>query len=227
MQGYLLLCWSGPSRHRNQQHDSFADHVRDRDNGQGEGRGARRQATAAKPGRAMCRSPLDGAGNNCGDDNDSDGQGKLDWDEGTVEDRGRRVHNANNAESVEASGNHSRDGHGYGSVGSLRRSSSRGSGGSYHERLQRAADANADSDNNSAGPLAGHSVASCSPRVAMTRGQARQPRTGGETVNPSSTPPMSRESTLDPRFARLTRPRYSTHGWGACKPLWTTLPNET
>jgi len=89
----------------------------------------------------------------------------------SVEDRGRRVHNANNAESVEASGNHSRDGHGHGSVGLRGRSFSRGSGGSYHERLQRAADANIDSDNNSAGPLADHSVASCSPRVAMTRGK--------------------------------------------------------
>ena len=216
MQGYLLLGWSGPSRHRNQQQDSFADHVRDGDNGQGRGRGARRRATAAEPGRAMCRSPLDRAGNNRGDEDDSDGQGKHDWDEGTVGGGGRRVHNANNAESHEASGIHSRDGHGHGSAGSRRRSSSRGSGGSYRERLQRAADANADSDRNSAGPLAGHSVAGRSPRVALTRGRARQPRTGGETVVPSSTPPMSRgeyvaalfraadaSKILDPRVGRL------------------------
>ena len=78
MQGYLLLGWSGPSRHRNQRHDSFADHVRDGDNGKGRGRGARRRATAAVPGRAMCRSPLDRAGNNRGDEDDSDGQGKHD-----------------------------------------------------------------------------------------------------------------------------------------------------
>ena len=129
---------------------------------------------------------------------------------------GRRVHNANNAESHKASGIHSRDGHGHGSAGSRRRSSSRGSGGSYRERLQRAADANADSDRNSAGPLAGHSVAGLSPRVAVKRGRARQPRTGGETVFPSSTPPMSRgeyvaalfraadaSKILDPRMGRL------------------------
>ena len=84
------------------------------------------------------------------------------------------------------------------------------------ERLQRAADANDDSDNVSAGPLAGHSVAGRSRRVAMTRGQARQPRTGGETVVLSSTPPMSREEyvaallraadackILEPRVGRL------------------------
>ena len=129
---------------------------------------------------------------------------------------GRRVHNANNAESDEASGIHSRDGHGHGSAGSRRRSSSRGSGGSHRERLQRAADANADSDRNSAGPLAGHSVTGRSPRVALTRGRARQPRTGGETVVLSRTPPMSigkyvaalfraadASKILEPRVGRL------------------------
>ena len=132
MQGYLLLGWSRPSRHHNQQHDSFADHVREGDNGQGQGRGARRRATAAKPGSAMCRSPLDGPGDNCRGDDDSEGQGEHDWGEGTVGDRGRRVYTTNNAETDEASGIYSLDGHGHGSSGSRRRSSSRGSGGSYN-----------------------------------------------------------------------------------------------
>ena len=84
MQGYLLLGWSGPSRHRRQVKDSFADH-RDGDNVQvrGHGRGPRRRAVSV-PGHAMCHSPLDGAGNNSGDQEDSDGQGKHYWDEDMV-----------------------------------------------------------------------------------------------------------------------------------------------
>jgi len=201
IQGYSLLGWCGSSRHRKEEHDSLADHVRHGDNGQGRGRGASRRATAADPGREMCRSLLDGAGNNRGHDDNNDGQGKHYWDECTVGGGGRRVDSANNAESDEASGIRSHDGHGHGSAGARRRSSARGRGGSYRERLQRADDANVDSDRNRAGTLASHFVASRSPRV--TRGLARQPRTGGETVVSSSTPSKSREVYVMTEMTKL------------------------